>query len=88
VKTRDLLVFVVVCDVFMAAAGIPLERVTLRAIAHPTDRHTLAMLLAANIALFVVCVGGFLATTIAGSRGLHYAVTRFAKSFARSRSTR
>ena len=84
-KTRQLLIFVVICDLFMAAAGIPLERVTLKVLAHPHDRPTIVLLLIANLALFAICVCGFLATSIAGTRGVRYAITRFSKVYARSR---
>ena len=85
-KTRYLLGFVLICDALMLFGGIPLERTTWDALAHHRqDRELLLTLLAANLALFGLCVCALLATAIAGSRGIVFAVRHFAKVFAQPR---
>lgn len=85
-RTRYLFVYVIVCDLLMVFGGVPLVRLTWLAIVHHASRGTLIELLAANLALLVLCLAGFFASAIAGTRGVRFAFMRFSRSSARPRS--
>jgi len=80
-KTAYLLAIVVFCDAIVLFFGLPLERATWNAIAHDRgNRHLLVVLLVGNVTLFWVCIAGFIATSIAASRGVRFAIRRFSKA--------
>lgn len=77
-RTRYLIAFVVLCDLLMMLAGVPLERASWLAVAHHSaDRTLLSALLVGNLALLAVCLLGFYACAVAGARGVRFAFTRF-----------
>ena len=83
-KTRSLVAIVVLCDVLMAVAGIPLVRLTWLALTqHRHDTELLRLLLGANLVMLAVCLFGFFATAIAGTRCAMFVFRRFSTSFAR-----
>lgn len=82
-RTRYLFVYVLVCDALMIFGGVPLLRATWLAVVHHAARATLIELLAANMALLVLCLAGFFASAVAGTRGLQFAFRRFSRSSAR-----
>ncbi len=85
-RTRYLIGFVVVCDMFMFFAGVPLERASWLAVTyHRGDARLVGMLLAANLALLAICLLGFYASALAGTRGVRFALTRFSRIYAQPR---
>jgi|GEM_PF-6587458 len=84
IRTRYFCAGLALADLALVFGGVPLQQYSWSvALQADPDVRLVLMLIAANVALLILAVCAMLASLIVARRGVHFALRRVAKFFAR-----
>lgn len=89
VRTRYLILWIVVSDITLVSGGYPLLRYTWMLLeSHHATTNALLVALLGNLGLLCLAAGGLIAATMLAQRGAWFLLRRYAEAYARPASVR
>jgi hypothetical protein len=84
IRTRYICASIAIADAALVFGGVPLQRYSWSVAAQTApDSNLVLMLIAANVGLLLLALGGLLASMVLARRGVRFAFRHAARFFAR-----